>query len=486
MLCAPTTKQWIMLSLLCLSALLIAACAAPTPAAIEVTKVVQSTVVVPATVQVEVTKVVAGTPVVQQVVVTATPPPQPTAAPKPKGKITVWGWQSTYDTIVRTGVMDAFKKEYPDIQVEYTQFRPQDVYQKIPVALSAGAGGPDVAVIESSHMLQYIELGGLLDLTDRVKPYVNVMNKYKWYDAAKNGKYYGMPWDSGPVVLYYRRDVLKNAGLKDDPESVGKMVATWDDYLATCKTIKDKTGCFCFSNNKSQNTARLYEMMLWQQGLGYYNAKGDITVDSPENVATLEKMGEFWKANVTSDELEWSDTWYAELGRMDKPIATIVEASWMGVFLKTDVSPKTAGNWGVTSMPAMKAGQPRAANDGGSNMVILEQSKNKDAAWAFVEFVLGRRDSQLKMFAFSDFIPSLETTYDDALFIEPDSYFGGQVARKVYAEVVKIIPQAYIYGPFYSQMNTFVSTAIQKYAMGQATAANALKEAATSIRAQAK
>ncbi len=460
-------------ALLLLALLLLVACGAPAPAAPPATSapVIQ-------------TVVVAGTPVVQ--VVTATPPPQAPPAAKPKGKITVWGWQSTNDTIVKTGVMDAFKKEYADIQVDYVIYKPADVYQKLPVTLSAGAGGPDVAVVESSHLSQFIELGGLMDLTDRVKPYVDQMNKYKWYDATLDGKYYAMPWDSGPVVLYYRRDVFKAAGLKDDPDSVSQMVATWDDYLNVCKTIKDKTGSLCFSNNKAQNYGRLYEMMLWQQGLGYYNAQGQITVDSPENVATLDKMGEFWKANVTSDELEWTETWYAELGRLDKPIATIVEASWMGVFLKTSVAPAVAGKWGVALMPALKAGQARAANDGGSNMVITEQSQNKDAAWAFVEFVLGRRDSQLRMFAYSDFIPSLETTYDDALFIEPDAYFGGQVARKTYADVVKLIPRAYVYGPKYNQMNGFVSTAIQKYAMGQMTAAAALKEAATQISQQAK
>lgn len=430
------------------------------------------------------TVIIGGTPVVQ--VITATPPPQATAAPKPTGKITVWGWPSTHDTIVKSGVMDAFNKEYPGITIDWVEYKPADLYQKLPLALSAGAGAPDVAVVESSRMLQFIDLGGLADLTSRIQPYVNLMNKYKWYDAAKDGKYYAMPWDSGPVVFYYRRDVFKAAGLKDDPDSVSQMVATWDGYLSVCKTIKEKTGSLCFSNNKAQNYGRLYEMMLWQQGLGYYDANGNVTVDSPDNIATLEKMGEFWKANVTSDELEWTDTWYSELGRLDKPIATIVEASWMGVFLKTSVAPDVAGKWGVAQMPALKAGQPRAANDGGSNMVIPDQSQNKDAAWAFVEFLLGNRENQLKMFAYSDFIPSLETTYDDALFIEPDAYFGGEVARKVYANVVKIIPHGYIYGPRYNQMNRFVSTAIQKFAAGQMTAADALKEAAKSIATQSQ
>src|SRR5581483_3289893 len=373
----------------------------------------------------------------------------------------------------------------PGIQVDIVEYAPADVYQKLPLALSAGSAGPDVSLVENSHLAQIVALGGLADLTDRVKPYLDKMNKFKWYDAEKDGKYYAMPWDSGPVVLYYRRDVFKNAGLPDSPEEVSKLVATWDDYLQVCKTIKDKTGAECFSNNKAKNFGRLYEMMLWQQGLGYYDAKGQITVDSPQNVATLEKMGEFWKNNLTSDQLEWTDGWYAELASQDKPIATIVEASWMGVFLKTWIAPGTAGKWGVARMPAFHSGQVRAANDGGSTFVITEQSQNKDAAWAFVEYVLGRDQSQLKMFAYSDFIPSLETTYTNPLFIEPDSFFGGQVARKTYVDVVKEIPRAYIYGPNYAMMNGFVATAIQKYATGQADAATALKEAAASIRQQA-
>jgi lactose/L-arabinose transport system substrate-binding protein len=439
----------------------------------------------PATPQVvEVTKIVAGTPVVEQVIVTATPEPESTAAPKPTGKITVWGWKAAMDVIRNSGVLDDFKKDYPDIEVEIVEYSPGDVYQKLPLALSAGTGAPDVSLVENSHLAQFVDLGGLADLTDRVQPYLDKMNKYKWVDAEKDGKYYAMPWDSGPVVMYYRRDAFKAAGLPDDPDGVTKLIATWDDYLNACKTIKEKTGAECFSLNKANNYGRLYEMMLWQQGLGYYNDKGEVTADSPENIATLEKLGEFWKAGVVSDQLEWTDGWYAELASQDKPIASIVEASWMGVFLKTWIAGGTAGKWGVALMPAMKAGGLRAANDGGSTFVIPEQSQNKDAAWAFVEFVLGREQSQLKMFAYSDFIPSLETTYNDALFIEPDAFFNGQVARKTYAEVVKEVPPASVYGPHYSQMNGFVATAIQKFAAGQMSAADALKEAADAIRQQ--
>jgi lactose/L-arabinose transport system substrate-binding protein len=411
-----------------------------------------------------------------------------TEAPKIEGKLTVWCWKAAWtDAIVKSGALDAFLAENPGVTIDYVEYAPADLYQKLPLALQAGTGAPDVACVESSHLAQFVALGGLTDLTDRVTPYLDKINTYKWADAMADGKYYAMPWDSGPVVFYYRRDVFEAAGLASDPESVSALVATWEDYLNVCKTIKEKTGSECFSNNKANNYGRLYEMMLWQQGLGYYDADGKVTVDSPENIATLEMMAKFWDEGLTSDQLEWTDGWYAELALKtpaEKPIATLVEAAWMGVFLKSWIAVGTEGKWGVAEMPTMAAGQVRAANDGGSNLVIPDQSQNKDTAWALTEWLLGRDDSQVAIFKAADFLPSLETTYNDPVFSEPDPFFADQIMRQTYIKVGKIIPTAYVYGPHYSEMNGLVATAIQKVGAGQMTAAEALKEAADAIRAQ--
>jgi lactose/L-arabinose transport system substrate-binding protein len=410
------------------------------------------------------------------------PTAAPTAAPKPTGKITLWGW--SYDAMQSTGLVDDFQKEYPDIQLDFVKYSSTDTYQNLQLAISAGTGAPDVVQIENSHLAQFVGLDGLLDITERVKPYVPQMNAYKWVDAVKDGKYYAMPWDSGPAVLYYRRDVFKAAGLSDKPDDVSAMVATWDKYLATCTTIKTKTGKNCFAFSRANNDARIYEIVLWQQGLGYYDKDGKITVDSAQNVATLEKLGTFWNPMVVSEEQAWTDPWYAELNSPDKSVASIVEASWMGIFLKTWIAGGTAGQWGVAEMPAFAEGQVRASNDGGSTLAISSQSQNPDAAWAFIEFMLGRDNSQLRMFAYTDFLPSLETTYGDALFYEPDTFFGSENTRQIYLKVAKEIPTAYVYGPNYQLMNGYVATAIQEYATGKSSAADALKAAADRIRAE--
>ena len=95
----------------------------------------------------------------------------------------------------------------------------------------------------------------------------------------------------GPAVTFYRGDIFEAAGFASDPDAVSDLVATWDDYLATCLTIKEETGLNCFAMNKANNYGDMLFNMLWSQGLGFYNADGEVTIDSPEVVAALEKLG---------------------------------------------------------------------------------------------------------------------------------------------------------------------------------------------------
>jgi lactose/L-arabinose transport system substrate-binding protein len=404
------------------------------------------------------------------------------AQAKPSGAITVWAWKPIWDAVTNQKLMEAFNKQYPDIKVTPITYGTGDVYQNLQIALTAGTGAPDVSLIEDSHIGQFVNLGGLTDLTDLVKPFSDKIVPYKFEQTSKDGKIYGMPWDVGPVVTYYRRDVFQKAGLATDPDGVSKLVDTWDHYLATCQIILTKTQLPCLEASKANNDARLYEMMLWQQGLGYVDNTGKVTIDSADNVATLEELGKFWTAGVTADQKPWTDGWYADFASTDKPVATEVEASWMGGNFKGWIAPKTVGVWGVAQMPAMKAGQVRSANDGGSTFVIPDQTKNKDAAWAWVNFMVGTVDSNNAFFRDQNIFPGLTASYTGDDYTAADPYFAGQVVGKAYIDAAKIIPAASVYGQHYQEINGFVATAIQKFATGASSAADALKEAADAIR----
>ena len=424
-------------------------------------------------------------PVVEEPVVEEPAAEEP-ASGKPSGKLVIWVQQANQDVWEQT-VLPSFLEEYPDVELEFVNYSPEEVANQVALAIQGGTGVPDLAVTENRSITALVELSGLYDLTPLATPYEADLNETILSYCSKEGKIYCVPWDIGPVVTFYRRDIFEAAGFASDPDAVSDLVATWDDYLATCLTIKEETGLNCFAMNKANNYGDLLFNMLWSQGLGFYNADGEVTIDSPEVVAALEKLGMFWEADVVSDSLEWTDPWYAEMNAaMDNtdtpPVASIVIAGWMGNFLKTWIAADQAGNWGVALMPAYEAGGVRASNQGGSNFFIPEDSQNKEAAWAFIEFMNLDPANHVQQFAYSDYFPAVSSTYSDPLFQEPDPYFADQVTRAFWADVAQNIPYAYIYGEYAGTMSGYTATAIQNYALGNMSAQEALQEAADAVR----
>ncbi|MDQ3513124.1 MAG: sugar ABC transporter substrate-binding protein [Chloroflexota bacterium] len=388
-------------------------------------------------------------------------------------ELEIWVWEGAIQGL--QAVDPAFQAAYPNIKLKYVTRGTEDVYQQLQLSASAGSGGPDVAAIEDSHLAQFASLGVLADLTDRVEPYVEKINDFKWLQARVDDRAYAMPWDSGPCATFYRRDVFEKAGV--DPNSI----ATWEDFYQVAKTVKEKTGLPMIQEAKARSSARTFEMMLWQRGLGYLDAEGNVILDTEPRVQeTLEYLGRFWQEDLAADTEPWTDAWYKAYDQ--GTVATVPGAVWMGTFFKTWVAPNASGKWGVVPLPAWGGEETRSANDGGSALAIWGASEQQDAAWAYIEFHLGREDSQVTMYREQDLFPSLETTYTDPIFEEPDPYFGDQATRKVFAEAVTQIPAAGIYTANYQEMNALLVPEVQRYALGEQDAAQALKNAADAIR----
>jgi ABC-type glycerol-3-phosphate transport system substrate-binding protein len=411
---------------------------------------------------------------------------EPPVVEKPSGNLVIWVQQANQDVWTQT-VLPGFQAEYPDITIEFVNYSPSEVANQVGIAIQGGTGVPDLAVTEYRSITALVGLGGLMDITSFVEPYKDVLNNTMMGYCTLDDKIYCVPWDIGPVVTFYRRDIFEAAGLASDPDSVSALVATWDTYLATCQTIKAATGLNCLALNKANNIGTILENMLWQQGLGYYNAAGEVTMDAPYVVEAVNKIGAFWDADVVSDAQEWTDPWYAELnaaiGNTDTPpVASIVIAAWMGNFLKTWIAADQSGNWGVALMPAYTAGGVRSSNQGGSAYFIPQGSQNPEAAKAFIEYVNLNTANQVAQFVYSDYFPANSATYADPVFEEPDAYFGGQITRAFFAEVAQDIPFGYIYGQYAVTMSNNGARALQNFAMGTMSAEDALREAADAVR----
>ena len=388
--------------------------------------------------------------------------------------LTVWCWTPSDDALKTADA--GFTKAHPDITLNYVQIKPQDVYQKLQLDAAAGSGFPDVSCIEDSHLAQFTKLGILADITKQAAPYKKQIQAYKWTQQTLKGHVYAFPWDAGPMGLFYRRSVFKSAGI--NPNSI----RTWNDFYKAGLKLK-KLGIPIWLQSKAQNDARFFEDLLWQQGLGYVDAKGHVVLDkSPKVLATLQFLGKMWQAGILGDQAEWTDPWYASIN--DGKVATLPMAVWMGTFLKSWLAPKTSGDWGVIPLPSWTAKGAHTANDGGSALAIFKSSSNFNAAWQYVQWHLGRADVQAHMYQQTDIFPSLESAWRSPYMRQADAYYGGEKQRQTFEALAKQIPVAYIYSSDYEQMDSLMSSELQKFALGKETAQQALKNAANAIRSR--
>ena len=95
-------------------------------------------------------------------------------------KLTIWGWEFIKDTV---GVAEDFLAENPGVEIEFQVIAAGDLYQKLLLTLSAGSGAPDIVALENSRVPQFIQTGGLMDLTRWADPYRDQFTDYKWVDV---------------------------------------------------------------------------------------------------------------------------------------------------------------------------------------------------------------------------------------------------------------------------------------------------------------
>ena len=372
---------------------------------------------------IEVTKIVAGTPLVQQVVVTATPPPE---APKPKGEILVWGWPAADQAFA--AIMEGFNKEYPDIKVtiEMIPGMAGGTRDALAAALAAGSGAPDISMIEINDVGRFVMYGGLVDLKQppyNAGKYENDFVPYKWQQGLTlDGKLLAFPWDIGPAGLFYRRDIFEAAGLPSEPEEVAELMSTWKGYLDTGKIVNDPDNNIFWTDNIS-NIPYIYFAHK-----NFFDEDLNIAFNNPRTLELFNYALEGRRSNLDARIPPWTQEWYTALG--SGQIATTIAGSWFGGFLKSWIDTEGIGSWGVVPIP-----EDPLQNWGGSFLAITEQSQNKEAAWAFIEYAMTNADAQNRMFINVDYFPAYTPAWDNPLYEEGDPYFAGQKTRMMWVKI---------------------------------------------------
>ncbi|MCZ8516134.1 sugar ABC transporter substrate-binding protein [Paenibacillus filicis] len=343
-----------------------------------------------------------------------------------KGEIVVGGWPSGDKAI--EAIIPEFNKKYPDVKVTLQFQKSDDHHNKLLTALAAGSGAPDVAMLEAGYIGKYRDKKGFVNLYDapyNAKRFENDFVDYKYQMAISlDGKQMiGVPWDIGPISLFYRRDIFKEVGLPDEPAEVQKLLSTWDGYLDVARKVSIP------GKRWMVNNAADVFMSRWANR-DYYNPDLSFRFDDQKSLDLLGLSATLRKEGLDAKVALYSNEMYALI--KNGQIATHISGAWFGGFLKTFVAPDTAGKWGVVKVPGESV-----TNWGGSFLTIPEQSKNKEAAWAFIEFALANKDSQNAMFKAVDYFPAYKPAWDDPIYHDADPFFGNQKTRELWVDIAK-------------------------------------------------
>jgi lactose/L-arabinose transport system substrate-binding protein len=354
----------------------------------------------------------------------------------PSGTITVWGWDVAAATMKAS--IAEFQKKYPDVKVKVEDFNSGDVYSKLTVGLAArGSGLPDVVLMEDERIPGYVHQfpQGFLNLTKLgYGKYKDSFNQAKVAAVQdKDGNFIAAPWDIGPAGVFYRVDYFKKANV--DPNSI----KTWDDYIAAGKKIKEATGAMLLPID-IPNYDGVFEMMMQQQGLYYFDKDNKITLQSAEAKRAMNVIKKLHDEDLVLQNKGWDGIVTATV---NGSVATVPYGVWYAGTIM-DQAPKSKGQWDVFYLPSFEDGGSRYANVGGSSLLIPSTSKNQTAAYAFVDFFTTNKDSQLLGFEKYGLFPSLKETYSAPQFTANSEYFNNSPIFKKFADIVDKVPKIYL------------------------------------------
>ncbi|OSP44851.1 MULTISPECIES: ABC transporter substrate-binding protein [unclassified Streptomyces] len=383
------------------------------------------------------------------------------AALKKGGTVTVWSWEPTLKTVAAD-----FEKKYPKVKIDLVSERSGDKhYTALSNAISAEKGVPDVAQVEYFAVNQYALGKGLTDLAPfGAGKLASEYTPGPWNAVSEDKAVYGLPMDSGPMAMFYNKKVFDKHKI-DVP-------TTWDEYVDAARKLHEADPKVYIANDAGD--AGFTTSLLWQTGSRPFKVDGtDVKIDFSD--AKAKKYTDTWQKLIDEKLLApvngWTDEWYKGLG--DGTIATLTTGAWMPANFVSGV-PNAAGDWRAAPMPAWTKGDKASAENGGSSLTLPSLGKNKELAYAFVEYANsgdGVR-TRVEQGAF----PATKAELQSADFQSTKfDYLGGQEANKIFAESAANVASDWSYLPFQQYAHSIFNDTVGKAYVSDTTLADGLK-----------
>jgi len=325
--------------------------------------------------------------------------------------------------IVRELLRD-FAAAHPQIDLRIEQLPWSAAREKLLTAF-AGDATPDLCQLGNSWIPEFVALHALQPLDERLAA-SEAIDRADYFDGiwdtnVADRMVYGVPWYVDTRLLFYRRDLLAQAGF-DRPAT------DWDGWMRQLVALKRLVG------------AERYSILL---PLNEFEPLLALALQSSEPL--LREAGRW--GNFRSDGFRRALRFYLSMFERalapaagSQQIANVWNEFGRGFFtfyisgpwnigeFRRRLAPAQPSNWLTAPLPGPHG--PGLSIAGGASLVLFRRSQSKDAAWRVIEY-LARPDVQRRFHAITGNLPPRRSTWDDPRLLHdpPTRAFYEQLAR---------------------------------------------------------
>ena len=320
------------------------------------------------------------------------------------GRVELRFWLMGREAEVIQELLPEFERRNPGIHVAVQQLPWTAAHAKLLTAF-AGDTLPDVSQLGNTWVPELAALGALEDLGPRAAASAVVRQgdyfQGIWDTNRVEGVLRGVPWYVDTRLLYYRRDLLAQAGFPEPPRSWGE----WARAMAAIKARAPDKYAILYPLNEFEPL-----LALSLQG------PGELVVDGRrggfEGTAFRDALAFYvsafrqgWAPEMSNTQV--SNVW-TEFGRGF--FAFYISGPWNIAEFRKRLPPERQGDWMTAPLPGPQG--PGASIAGGSSLVVMRGSRHKDAAWKLVEY-LSEPAVQQRFHALTGNLPPRRATWAD-------------------------------------------------------------------------
>ncbi|MEV6655144.1 extracellular solute-binding protein [Streptomyces sp. NPDC051219] len=297
--------------------------------------------------------------------------------------VTVWLMKDSASNGFLKRFTESFEDEHPDIELDIRIQEWTGIGDRIDAVLK-GEETADVIEVGNTQVARYAENRTLTDLTlESIRDW----GSKDWLPGLSdpgsvNGAQYGIPWYAANRVVIYNKDLFARAGIVQPPRTR----AQWLED--TAKLDKgDTQGIYLAGQNWY-----VLSGFIWDEGGDLAEERGGEWAGALHTPAALKGMDFYKKLHALgegpaeADEETPPQTDVFARGDVAQIIAPPGSAR-----IIEEANPGLKGKLGFFPVPGKTAAKPGAVFTGGSDLVIPESTRHRDAAIEVIEALAGEK-----------------------------------------------------------------------------------------------